>query len=205
MAAATQPIRPDSARAFNRKDHDQRTQQGIDAHLGEQSGKQRGDHDAWRVIRSRQPEIDGKRRGLHPESKQIKNGERHQRAAAAHSFSLARQIRHVERAEGSVEKTRGDEKERRRNKIEDCVFRRTVDLLPLRSEDQQPERGDQEHLEPDIKIEDIPRKEGAVNARHHEHQEGIEAVTAPGRIDRSRPQKTAHEGHRRCNQGEGCA
>ena len=45
-----------------------------------------------------------------------------------------------------------------------AVFHRAVELQRIAGEHDQPERGDQHHLEPDIEVEQIAGQEGAADA-----------------------------------------
>ena len=58
------------------------------------------------------------------------------------------------------------------------VFDRAVDLLAARAEDQQAEGGDQQHLEPDIEIEQIAGQEGAADAGHQQQQKADRSRSA---------------------------
>ena len=51
---------------------------------------------------------------------------------------------------------------------------------------QQAEGRDQEHLEPDIEVEDVAGQERAADARHHQHQERVETVALALSVDVAR-------------------
>jgi hypothetical protein len=59
----------------------------------------------------------------------------------------------------------------------------TAPSICSRSEHDQAEGRDQQHLEPDIEIEDIAGQKGAGDAGHQQHQERIEAVAPTAVVD----------------------
>ena len=132
-----------------------------------------------------------------PKASKIERRDRHQRGgyrAGRAAFVAMSAMLSV--PNGAVEIGGGDQEQRRREQVEDRVFGRAVDLRAFRAEDQKAERGDQEHLEPDVEIEDVAGQERSVDAGHQQHQERIEAVAPPGRVDVAAQRRRRRSGRR---------
>lgn len=141
--------------------------------FGEQAAEQGGNDNARRVIGSGQPEVHREGGGLHGEGEREQARKRHQRRRTAQPGRLLRDIGHVERAEDGIEITHSYQEQRRADQVQNGVFQRAVDLLARRAEHDQAEGRDQQHLEPDIEVEDVAGQESAGDTGHQEHQEGI--------------------------------
>ena len=187
---------------LGRHDHHQHAQQAIDADLGQQAAEQRRCDDLRRVVGGRQPEIDRESRRLHAEGDEKERGQRHQRRALARCREFAVEVGHVERAEHAVEIAGGDQEQRRGDKIEDGVFDRAVDPPRVIADHQQPERRDDEDLEPDIEVEHVAGQEGAADARHHQHQERIEAVAPACGVDVAQRIERADQADQICREAQ---
>jgi hypothetical protein len=151
--------------------------------LVKQAGKQRGNDDARRVVTGRQPEIDRKRGRLHGECQKEQAGQRHQRRAVGEFACLGCDIGHVERAEDGIKDADRYQEQGGSDEVEDGVFHRAVDLDTSGADDQQAEGRNQQHLEPDVEIEEIAGQEGAADACHQHQQQREETVAAAGIVD----------------------
>lgn len=163
------------AREHQRKD----PQQGIYAHLGEESPED-GRH-GWRrrVVGGRQPEVERENRRFDAEADE-ENQRAHIYQGATFDLSdFDRQIGHVQRAGESVQDRQGREEDDGGQQIQREVLHRPFELCLLPPERQQHERTDNHHFEPDVEVEDVAREEGAVEPHDEQVQDGKKAEAQP--------------------------
>ena len=142
-----------------------------------------------------QPRIERKCRRLHGEGEQEQRRQREQRSPFLKQWRLSGNVSHVECAEYAIEIGDGDQEQRRRNQIEKGVFGRAIQLRTFRPENEKPKRTDQQHLKPDIKVENVAGQEGRCHARRHQQEKRIETVATLGVIDVIEGIDAARKGH----------
>jgi hypothetical protein len=120
-------------------------------------------------------------------AKQEQRHQRHQRRGATQFGRLDRDIGHVEGAEQAIKIAGCKQEQRRGDEVEKGVFDAAIELCALVAQHKQAEGGDQQHLEPDIEIEDVPGQEGAGHAGHDQQQERVETVAPAGGRRRREP------------------
>ena len=106
------------------------------------------------------------------------------------------------RSEQAIKIAGGNQKQCRGNQVEEGIFDSPVELLALGPQNQQPEGGNQQNLEPDVEIEDIAGEKRTEDPRHDQHQERVEAVTAAGVIHVAAAIYAGTERHQRRGGGE---
>ena len=163
--------------AILRPEQGHQANQRVYADLGQQACEHRRNRRQGDVIGGRQPaeyreqrSLDGKRQ----QHQQQRRRHARWRLTAAHDH---RQLAHVQRAAGAVDQAGGEQEDQRGEQVKGHVGHAAGQPAAAAAKRHQGEGGDQQHLEPDIEVEDVGGDEGAADAGQQTLDEQVKVAT----------------------------
>ena len=156
-----------------REDQRKHPNEGIDAHLGQQSRKDGGHSHRRGMVRGRQPEKQRKHCGFDTKSHDEKHADSCQQSRVLHSFDFQMQVGHVQGAGYTIQQNNAAQQHHGGNQIEREIFNRPINLRFFSTQNQQGKRRDQYQFIPDVQVEKVACEKRPAHGAEQEVQQGI--------------------------------